>query len=134
MIRTAQCCCGQASIELEGDPTIHAVCHCKDCKKRTGSAFGISAYFSNSQVRRKIGGVQIYEINNEETRQKRYFCSFCGTTLYWEMSHFPRIPGVTEMTGVASGCFVDEPLPNPVFSANNEDRCVWLELPTLKIV
>jgi len=134
MSRTARCCCGQASIELEGNPKIHAVCHCNDCKKRTGSAFGISAYFPDIKVKQKNGEMLVYEINNEETQQKRYFCALCGTTLFWKLARFPLIPGVEELTGVAGGCFVDDPLPDPVFSASNENKCAWLEMPALKIV
>lgn len=50
VIRTATCCCWQASIGVEGEPKIHLVCHCNNCKKRTGSAFGISAYFADDPL------------------------------------------------------------------------------------
>lgn len=43
MVRTATCCCGQTSIEVSGEPVFHCVCHCDNCKRRTGSAFGVSA-------------------------------------------------------------------------------------------
>jgi hypothetical protein len=32
-------------------------------------------------------------------------------------------------TGIAGGCFVDDPLPAPNLSAQDKDRCVWLTLP-----
>ena len=134
MKRKARCCCGQASIVLDGDPKIHAVCHCNDCKTRTGSAFGISAYFADTQIERKTGDMLVYEINNEETQQKRYFCSCCGTTLFWKMSRFPLIPNVANLTGVAGGCFVDDPLPDPTFTSNSENKCAWLTLQNLKSV
>ena len=47
---TATCACGQASITVNARPTMHGVCHCTNCKRRTGSAFGISAYFDKSAV------------------------------------------------------------------------------------
>ncbi len=134
MFRTATCCCGQASIEVEGEPKTHLVCHCKDCKKRTGSAFGISAYFADKQVRSKQGKTAIYEINTATTQQERHFCETCGTTLYWTILRFPGIPGVADLTGIAGGCFADNPLPEPTLSATNKDKCAWLELPQLKIV
>ena len=132
--RTATCCCGQSSIEIEGNPKIHLVCHCDNCKKRTGSAFGVSAYFADTQVKRKTGKTEIYEINTETTQQKRHFCKSCGTTLYWKIFRFPEIPGIAEMTGVAGGCFTDDPLPEPTMTVSNEQKCAWLELPTLQIV
>ena len=134
VVRTATCCCGQASIEVEGNPKIHLVCHCDNCKKRTGSAFGVSAYFADTQVIRKIGKMEIYEINTDATQQERHFCKSCGTTLYWKISRSQEIPGSSEMTGIAGGCFTDDPLPEPTMTVSNEQKCAWLELPTLQIV
>lgn len=122
MVRSATCCCGNTSIDVEGEPEIHAVCHCNDCKKRTGSAFGVSAYFSDKQIRKKHGKTGIYRINTT-TQQERCFCSSCGTTLYWKTSSLPG------MTGVAGGCFADNPLPEPTLTVSNEQKCTWVELP-----
>ena len=47
MTRKAHCCCGACSIEVEGEPVLNAICHCSNCKRRTGSAFGWSAYFAD---------------------------------------------------------------------------------------
>ena len=134
MNRTATCCCEQTTISVEGDPTLHAVCHCTNCKKRTGSAFGISAYFMDSQVISKNGEAAVYEINNEETQQKRYFCKNCGSTLYWKIAKFDAIPGIEKMTGISGGSFEDHSLPEPTMSAANKQKCVWLELPNLQVV
>lgn len=134
MNRIARCCCGQASIELQGEPKIYAVCHCDNCKTRTGSAFGISAYFRDSQVINKSGNMQVYEIDNDETHQQRYFCAACGTTLYWKIWRFPQIPAVDQLTGVAGGCFVDEPSATPAYSANTDKQCAWLALTDMQTV
>lgn len=134
MKRTATCCCGQASILVKGDPTIHLVCHCDNCKTRTGSAFGVSAYFTDAQIQGKSGATEVYEIDTPETKQERHFCGVCGTTLFWKLYRFPGIPEPSSFTGIAGGCFVEDPLPAPVLTANNDGKCVWLELPKLKIV
>ena len=55
MNRIARCCCEEIGIEVEGLPFLHVVCHCDNCKRRTGSAFGIAAYFEDSQILRYIG-------------------------------------------------------------------------------
>ena len=125
MKRKAECCCGQLSIEVEGEPEIYGVCHCNNCKKRTGSAFGISAYFKNESVLGKSGDVTCYSLNNAEQNldQKRYFCKSCGTTLFWSISTSPQL------TGVAGGCFVAKPLGEPTYSTSHEKICSWLSLP-----
>lgn len=133
MIRTATCCCGQASIEVENDPQVHVACHCDNCKKRTGSAFGLSAYFADSQVKSKNGDTHLYEINTDKTQQERHFCSVCGTTLYWKISRFTGMPDLSPMTGIAGGCFIDDPLPEPTISSAHKQKCAWVGLPELEM-
>lgn len=36
---TAGCQCGGVRYVLEGDPLMTYACHCRDCQRRTGSAF-----------------------------------------------------------------------------------------------
>lgn len=134
MQRVARCCCGSTSITVEEDPKIHLVCHCENCKTRTGSAFGISAYFMDAQVVDKQGETATYAIDTEQTRQTRHFCRHCGTTLYWKVARFSGLPDISMMTGIAGGCFVDHPLPSPTITANNATRCSWLQLSDMKVV
>jgi hypothetical protein len=60
MQRTAKCACGSASITVQGEPEQHNVCHCANCKRRTGSAFGISTYFQKSSVIEQLGETLVY--------------------------------------------------------------------------
>ena len=57
---TATCACGQAAITVNALPTMHGVCHCTNCKRRTGSAFGISAYFDETAVTQRSGETKVY--------------------------------------------------------------------------
>jgi len=123
MVRRATCCCGKCSIEVEGEPVVNAICHCDNCKRRTGSAFGWNAYFLDSQIVRAEGEFTGYAIDGVN-RQLRWFCSDCGTTLYWKVAAF-----LPEHTGVAGGAFADTPLAVPTASVSNEGRCTWLHLP-----
>lgn len=122
MEKTAKCCCGSCIVKVKTDPVIHGVCHCNNCKKRTGSAFGISAYFKASEVELLSGHYHQYLLENEQGKQQRYFCSSCGTTLYWKAEIF------NDLIGIAGGCFVDNPLPAPAFSSMNDNQCHWLSL------
>ena len=123
MNRTASCCCGKTSIELTGDPEINVICSCDDCKRRTGSMAGWSAYFNNAQVVNRTGHTETYNPATSPD-QMRFFCAHCGSTLYWETGSFP------DMTGVAGGNFTQTPLPDPQASHRDENRCRWFELPT----
>jgi hypothetical protein len=122
MTRKATCCCGACSIEVEGEPQLNALCHCANCKKRTGSAFGWSAYFSDDQVLGRNGDFRVYEIAGANPQQ-RWFCAACGSTLFWKVARRPR------QTGIAGGCFGDPTLDSPSVTVSNHGRCDWLGLP-----
>jgi len=120
MVRKAVCCCGLSSIEVTGEPTLNGLCHCDNCKRRTGSAFGWQAYFRDTQVLTKQGEFSRYRIRNE---QERSFCARCGTTLFWKSAFMPG------QTGIAAGAFVDPPLPDPSVEATSQRRHAWVVLP-----
>jgi hypothetical protein len=122
MTRKATCCCGACTIELEGEPDINALCHCDNCKKRTGSAFGWSVYFADGQVVGLSGDFRIYEIAGARP-QRRWFCATCGSTLFWKASWRHG------ETGITGGCFVDPPFDPPSVTVSNHGRCAWLGLP-----
>jgi len=122
---TATCACGQASITVNAPPAMHGVCHCTSCKRRTGSAFGISAYFDKAAVVTYKGETSIYAFHHASQRhdQERHFCALCGTTLYWFVSTLP------ETIGIAGGCFADEGLPEPTYSVSEQTKEIWVGLP-----
>ena len=41
--RRAQCSCGQLAAICAGEPVRVSVCHCLECKRRSGSAFSNNA-------------------------------------------------------------------------------------------
>src|SRR5262245_31929756 len=57
--RTARCACGALRITVTGEPLSVVACHCIDCQRRTGSVFGVGAYFREEQVA-KSGDARIY--------------------------------------------------------------------------
>jgi hypothetical protein len=102
------------------------VCHCVDCKRRTGSAFGISAYFDKRSVVSQEGETTAYRFwhDAQSHEQVRHFCSRCGTTLFWFVSTLP------ERIGIAGGCFAEQGLPEPTYSLTDAKREPWVTLPT----
>ena len=122
---TATSACGQASITVDALPSMHGVCHCTNCKRRTGSAFGISAYFDRTAVVQQRGETKTYTFHHtaQNHDQERHFCSHCGTTLFWFVSSVP------EKIGIAGGCFADGGLPEPSYSVTDRKRESWVSLP-----
>lgn len=123
MQKIAHCACGTTSVKVTGEPEIHNVCHCNNCKKRTGSAFGISAYFLKQHVLAICGPTSIYRFCHADQNQERHFCSLCGTTLFWYISSLPNL------IGIAGGCFSDDPLGVPNMEVMHANKVSWLKLP-----
>src|SRR5882757_1316899 len=120
MTRTARCCCGGLQAETTGEPSFVSACHCQACQRRTGSVFGVGAYFPRTQVRTE-GASKLYVRDGQDGRKLRmHFCPDCGTTVYWEADFRP------DHVGIAVGAFADPDFPAPVRSVWEENRHAWL--------
>jgi hypothetical protein len=79
----------------EGTPMRTTACHCTMCQRRTGSAFGVGAYFKADQVQMH-GEVSTYEHRSDEShRWLRFeFCPKCGTQVSWTLEALPGVRAV----------------------------------------
>ena len=110
MNRIAHCCCGSLRAEATGEPALLGVCHCTACQRRTGSAFGVSAYFPKVQVRAE-GPSKVYVRGSDSGRKiEQHFCPDCGSTVFWCSESFP------DLIGIAFGAFADPSMPWPPVS------------------
>ena len=96
------CQCGAIEYQFLGEPrTVHA-CHCTDCQKRSGSAFGLTMVVSRGSF--TINGEVASYIRTSDIGQKNtsYFCPKCGNHIYGELEQFPDIiairPGTLDDT------------------------------------
>src|SRR4051812_43003189 len=99
MIRTAACRCRACTVEFDGQPVINQICHCTDCKRRTGGPCGWTAVFREAQLLARRGDFSVYNSSGTAGPTANSFCSQCGTTLLFIPSHFPGV------VGCAGGCF-----------------------------
>ncbi len=96
---TGGCQCGAVRYETTGLPSKAAVCHCRYCQTRTGSAFGVSAYFPKEAVK-ITGPLTDYSFVTESGRRfTTRFCPTCGTNVFWSLEMSP------DLIGVAAGTF-----------------------------
>lgn len=117
---SASCSCGRLSVRCDGPPDSLVQCHCADCKKRTGSAFGIGAYYPRERVSIHVVSQCFVRKAASGADFIQYFCPQCATTLYW---HTERHPGGI---GLAVGAFDDLYDTRPVRAVFDENRCAWL--------
>jgi hypothetical protein len=90
-----------------------------ECQRRTGSPFGVGAYFPKEQVRTE-GPNKVY-VRGCDSRGKieLHFCSDCGSTVFWRAEFVP------DLIGIAFGAFAD-PLPWPTLSVRETTRHPWV--------
>ena len=118
--RTGTCACGQLSVTCTGEPATISLCHCLDCQRRTGSTYGIAAFFPRKEVEAN-GDLRTYRRNSDSGFAVNFhFCPNCGSTVFWEPERRP------EAIAVAVGSFADPTFPAPSQSVYNERRHVWV--------
>jgi hypothetical protein len=120
--RTASCSCGQLRIQVEGEPRIVGVCHCRACQRRTGSVFaalaGFSAPFNVSGT-----ATEYVRVGDQGARFRFRFCPVCGTNV------FHTEEGEDRSVSVAVGAFADPGFPAPRVSVYDSRRHPWVRLP-----
>jgi hypothetical protein len=123
LLRIAKCSCGALRAEANGDPEAVSVCHCLEYQRRTGSAFGVAAFFAREAVR-FFGECSTYARAGDAGRKVVFrFCALCGSTLWWETERFPG------RVALAMGAFADPAFPWPVRSFYQQTRHRWVDLP-----
>lgn len=122
MQRIATCSCGELKIRCEGEPLLVSACHCSECQRRTGSAYGIAAFFDRDQTE-PAGASLIYErASDSGFAVIQHFCGKCGSTVYWYPTRRP------ERVAVAVGCFDDPHFPAPSKAVFTEHAHAWAML------
>ena len=124
MKRTATCACEQLRVTCEGDPDRISICSCTQCQRRTGSVYGVGAYFSRDKITGIEGEATVYRRMSEMGRWLDIrFCPRCGTSVYWEAEFLPG------MIGVAVGAFADPSFPKPHLVAWADHMAEWVPVP-----
>lgn len=83
MERTGGCQCGQIRYRITADPLTLAVCHCRDCQRQSGSAFGMSLIVPESAFELTSGALKTFETRTDSGRVKTCaFCPDCGVRIY----------------------------------------------------
>ena len=77
------CQCGTVRYRLEGEPLGLAVCHCTECQRQSGSAFGMSLAVPKDSFRLLSGELKTFTVLCDSGRTKHCaFCPSCGTRIY----------------------------------------------------
>ena len=118
--REARCTCGALSATATGDPIRNSVCHCLECKRRTGSAFAWNAHWPEAQVELRGKPLTVIRSSDEGYWARFHLCPACGVTVWYEIE---RRPGVIS---IPVGAFADPGFPAPMVEVYGNRRCAWL--------
>lgn len=124
--RIACCACRRLQLTVEGEPTFVSACNCTECQRRTGSVYGVGAYFTGAQVISLVGETRSFTRISDGGRPVQFhFCPNCGSSVYWTGLDRP----VSEGVGIAVGCFADPAFPAPQLIAWCASAHGWVAFP-----
>lgn len=118
------CVCGAVRYKTRGAAQRVSLCSCDWCRRRTGSAFGISVYFKKDDVE-IAGPLKAHRLKSDAGRWlQSEFCETCGSSVTWTLELLP------DYRGIAGGSF-DSPAfwyrpERYVFARSKPD---WLDVP-----
>ena len=100
---TGGCQCGGIRYEVTGAPQQLVVCHCTDCQRQSGSAFGMTLLVKEEDFRLTHGELKTYQSKSDAGRAKLgAFCPGCGTRIYhkpeWRKGTVSVKPGTLDDT------------------------------------
>lgn len=122
-IHTASCRCGQLKATATGDPVRVSVCHCLNCKKRSGSAFATQVRFPSEQV--TIEGRANSHVMTADSggRARFHFCPDCGSDV-----HYVNEGKFDGLVAIPLGAFDDPFAFTPGYSVWEERRNDWVAI------
>jgi hypothetical protein len=117
---SARCSCGALALSLPGPSSLVVACHCIDCQRRTGAPFGVGAFYPTDAVTISGSPKEYVRTAASGGKVRSYFCSDCGSTVYWKADNLPA------MIGVAVGVIADPNFPAPVKSVFEQSKHTWM--------
>ena len=124
---TASCRCGQLRATVTGEPVRVSVCHCLDCKKRSGSAFAVQARWPKAQVTIEGKSKSFVKVADSGNRATFHFCPDCGSDVYYLID--AKVDATfNDLVAIPLGTFDNPYFLEPAFSVWEERKHDWVEI------
>ncbi|MBB6481781.1 GFA family protein [Spirochaeta isovalerica] len=78
---SGSCLCGNIKFEIHGTFESFFFCHCKSCRKDTGSAHGANLFSSRAELKWLKGEKEVKTFDYENSGHIKSFCPNCGSAL-----------------------------------------------------
>lgn len=120
---TGGCLCGSVRYEYRGEVGPAGYCHCADCRRTSGSAFGVSVRVQTAGFRIVSGQPKGFtKLGDSGRAVTRYFCPDCGSPLYTAPPLHP------DVYFIKAGSLDDPSLVKPNRQAWMRSRVDWAEI------
>jgi hypothetical protein len=121
--RTASCRCGQLRATTKGEPVRLSVCHCLNCKKRSGSAFAVQARWPAEQVAVEGASKTFEKAGDSGNPATFHFCHDCGSDVYYVING--KFEG---LVAIPLGAFDDPFFGSPEYSVWEQRKHEWVAI------
>ncbi len=117
------CLCGKVRYSAAADPAVIAVCHCKNCQRQSGTAFGTVVGVPKGTLN-VTGTLRTYEdISATGNAMHRRFCPECGSRITTDADSMPNL------TFVMAGTLDDTSWVDPMVQFWCDSAQPWVSLP-----
>jgi hypothetical protein len=119
-ILTGGCLCGAVRYRYEGEVRAANICHCADCRRVSGSAFGVSVPVDAAGFEIVSGAPKGFTKDGDSGRPvARFFCPECGSPLFTVPPLHP------EVRFLKAGSLDDPTVVKPVRQSWLQSRVEW---------
>ena len=119
-----RCLCDTVQYRLNGEPLTVYACHCTDCQKRSGSAFGLSMWVRRADIVVAKGEAATLEVTGVDGKPRHHrTCAKCGTRLWSER------PDRLEIAVLRPGTLEDTKWLRPVAHLWTRSAQPWFTFP-----
>lgn len=115
------CLCGSIRYRIHGDIRGINYCHCRQCRKASGTAFATNGAVASEGFEIVSGREQLKSFESSPGKQ-RWFCSACGSPIY---SQYASVP---ETVYVRIGTLDDPPNRAPDVHIFTASKAPWYEI------
>jgi hypothetical protein len=116
------CLCGAVRYSGEAEPAFAGVCHCRDCQKFTGSAFGAMVGVPQTSVKFEGALKTFTSLGGSGKPISRHFCPECGSSISEETVNLPGHVVINVGT-------LDDPAQmTPLMEIFCDDALSWVQL------
>lgn len=89
------CQCGELRYRVKGRPLATVACHCTECQRQSGSAFGMSMVVPRERFELLSGQPRTFTRDADSgAKVECAFCPGCGTRIYHAPSSMPETVNV----------------------------------------